>query len=87
MDAKTWTTLSEREKTKLQDLSGLTKQLIGLENYRVEVLTDYNETRRFIVGRSTGWIPCHIEIKTRHFSGGVGAHESYKTVKILYLAR
>ena len=30
----------------------LSPQLIGIEGWRVEVVTDYDETKRFIVGKS-----------------------------------
>jgi hypothetical protein len=48
----------------------LTADLIGLEGKRVEVIDSYGGRRRFIVGRSTGWIPCHLEIKCRRSLGG-----------------
>lgn len=48
----------------------LTADLIGLEGKRVEVIDCYGDRRRFIVGRSTGWIPCHLEIKSRSSTGG-----------------
>lgn len=48
----------------------LKPQLIGLEGHRVEVLDCYGERRRFIVGKSTGWMPCHLEISRRNSSGG-----------------
>lgn len=48
----------------------LTPQLIGLEGKRVEVVDKYGERRRFRVGRSTGWIPCHLEIEGRADGGG-----------------
>jgi hypothetical protein len=48
----------------------LTPQLIGLEGKRVEVVDRYGQRRRFIVGKSTGWEPCHLEIARRDSSGG-----------------
>jgi hypothetical protein len=48
----------------------LTPQLVGLEGKRVEVVDRYGERRRFIVGKSTGWLPCHLEIARRDSSGG-----------------
>jgi len=48
----------------------LTPQLIGLEGKRVEVVDRYGQRRRFIVGKSTGWQPCHLEIARRDSSGG-----------------
>lgn len=44
--------------------------LVGLEGKRVEVTLPDGERARFYVGKSTGWMPCHLEIKTRRSSGG-----------------
>jgi hypothetical protein len=82
-----WNALTPRERDILRDDNGLTKQLIGLENWRVEVVTIYGETRRFIVSRSTGWRPCHIELSRINAHGGVGAESEYRSVKKLYKAR
>jgi hypothetical protein len=49
----------------------LTGQLIGLEGRRVEVVDSYGDTRRFQVGKSTGWLPVHLELKRRDSSGGL----------------
>jgi hypothetical protein len=87
MTSEKWKSLTERERRAIRSDNGLTKQLIGLEGYRVEVVTDYGETRRFIVGRSTGWIPCHIEVKRRSSFGGMSADSHYKSVKVLYKVR
>lgn len=48
----------------------LTPALIGLEGKRVEVTTPDGEKSRFWVGKSAGWMPCHLEIKTRRSIGG-----------------
>jgi hypothetical protein len=32
------------------------------------------ERSRFIVGKSTGWAPIHLEIKTRRSTGGAAAY-------------
>ena len=48
----------------------LTTQLIGLEGKRVEVIDRHGEHRRFQVGKSTGWMPCHLEIARRNSTGG-----------------
>ena len=62
----------------------LTANLIGLEGKRVEVIDCYGDRRRFIVGRSTGWIPCHLEIKTRRSSGGEAVWGTpFNSVKIV----
>lgn len=72
-----------------RDLSDLTPQLIGLEGYRVEV-EDPDDgpyrglTRRFYVGRSTGWKPCHLEIHNRRSRGGGPALKEYASVRALY---
>ncbi len=57
----TWNRLTSTERAAVRDLSGLTPQLLDLEGWRVEVDTMAGETRRFYVGRSTGWRPCHLE--------------------------
>ncbi len=76
-----WDALSERERRELRSDAGLSPQLIGLEGWRVEVETTYGETRRFIVGRSTGWVPCHVEVKRRDSIGGHGAERTYVSVR------
>jgi hypothetical protein len=48
----------------------LTPQLVGLEGKRVEVVDCYGETRRFYVGKSTGFIPVHLEIARCNSTGG-----------------
>lgn len=48
----------------------LTPQLIDLEGCRVEVVDKYGERRRFTVGRSSGWIPVHLEIQPQEFYKG-----------------
>jgi hypothetical protein len=48
----------------------LTRALIGLEGKRVEIAQPDGETRRFWVGKSTGWAPCHLEIARRNSTGG-----------------
>lgn len=62
----------------------LTPQLIGLEGKQVEVVDCYGEKRRFVVGRSTGWIPCHLEIPSRRSSGGPAVMGTpFQSVKIV----
>lgn len=82
-----WDSLSSAERDSMRDYSGLTEQLRGLEGWRVEVVTTYGERRRFIVGRSTGWRPCHIEISRRNAFGGFAACSQYASVRKLYKAR
>jgi hypothetical protein len=61
----------------------LTPQLVGLEGRRVEVITTYGEARRFWVGRSTGWCPCHLEIVRSNSHGGSAAEAEYKSVRVV----
>lgn len=64
--------------------SELTPELVGLEGKRVEVVTSWGEKNRFIVGKSTGFIPCHLEIKKRNSSGGSPVCGSpFQSVKVL----
>lgn len=48
----------------------LVSELVRLEGCRVEVTYPDGEKRRFIVGKSSGWLPCHLEIKRRDSTGG-----------------
>jgi len=59
----------------------LTPQLTGLEGWRVEVVDhEGDKPRRFIVGKSTGWAPCHLEISRRTAHGGGSARSDYYSV-------
>ena len=58
------------QRNKLRCPAELTPQLTGLEGKRVEVVDRHGERRRFIVGKSTGWLPIHLEISRRDSSGG-----------------
>lgn len=82
-----WDAIPRHQRESLRGNSGLTKQLVGLEGWRVEVKTTYGETRRFIVGKSTGWKPCHIEVNNRRGMGGPAAAREYGEVRRLYKAR
>lgn len=52
----------------------LTPALIGLEGARVEVTYPDGATKRFYVGHSTGWLPCHLEILTSRSHGGAAVY-------------
>ncbi len=54
--------------------TNLTPQLFGFEGCRVEVISTDGEKRRFQVGKSTGWMPCHLELANRRSSGGHSAY-------------
>ncbi len=85
-----WFAMTPAQRDAVRDNSGLTEQLIGLEGWRVEVVDKElsgGATRRFIVGKSTGWRPCHLEIANRRSHGGDCAKRRYQSVKRLYNAQ
>jgi hypothetical protein len=88
MTQEIWNKMPESERAKVRSDAGLTRDLIGLEGWRVEVV-DYmtQEKRRFIVGRSSGWRPCHIELKLRTSRGGISADSKYAWIRKLYKVR
>jgi len=62
----------------------LIPELVGLEGKRVEVVDKYDEKRRFIVGKSTGWMPCHLEIaNVRSDGGGSVTGAPFKSVRVV----
>jgi hypothetical protein len=62
----------------------LCEQLNGLEGKRVEVVDAYGERRRFYVGKSTGWAPCHLEIARKNSTGGPAVSGSpFKSVIVI----
>jgi len=63
--------------------SELCKPLMGLEGKRVEVTSEDGSKRRFIVGKSTGPIPCHLEIQRRNSSGGCAVYKDFKSVRVV----
>jgi hypothetical protein len=88
MTQKRWDLMTPRQRDAVRSDAGLTKQLIGLEGWRVEVESFMTgEKRRFIVGRSSGWIPCHIELSKRTSHGGPSASREYRSVRKLYRVR
>lgn len=87
MTQDSWDKLSPLERRDKVDLSALSPQLSGLEGKRIEVVTTYGETRRFWVGKSTGWKPIHLEVKTSRSVGGEGAERTYASVRVLRHSR
>ena len=83
MTQDAWNRMSVAQREASRDLSGLNPQLTGLEGCRVEAVTLQGNTRRFIVGRSTGWRPCHIEIARRDSMGGGTAEGKYASIRRL----
>lgn len=76
------------EETGEKAVADLTPQLDGLEGYRVEVVdNEGDKPRRFIVGKSTGWLPCHLELSRRDSSGGSPARLHYRGVKTIEKVR
>ena len=62
----------------------LTPQLIGMEGKRVEVVDCNGITRRFWVGRSTGWVPCHIALSRISQHGGPAAWgDPFQSIRIV----
>lgn len=83
-----WDSMTPAQRDQRRELSGLTPQLVGLEGWRVEVVTEMTgEKRRFIVGLSTGWRPCHIELSNRASRGGVPACSKYCSVRSIEKVR
>ena len=68
--------------------SELIPEFIGKEGQRVEVVTSWGETERYYIGKSTGFIPCHLEIKRNDSTGG-GAVCGYpfKSIRFLGISR
>ena len=57
--------------------------LVGKEGKRVVVVSKNGSTRRFIVGKSTGFIPCHLEIKSINSNGGEQVYNDFDTVQVI----
>lgn len=78
-----WQAMTPFQRKEAQDLSALHSQVGIYRGRRVEVVTIYNEKRRFWVGQSTGWRPCNLEILTRRSSGGAQCETCYASVRLL----
>ena len=62
----------------------LEPQLTGFEGRRVEVVDSYGETRRFKVGKSTGWMPCHLELANSRSRGGGAVYGApFRSVRVI----
>lgn len=85
MTQDTWDRMSETARAVLRSTAGLTRQLIGYEGTRVEVIRQNGERVRFWVQRSTGWQPCHIEVKIKRHDivGGYPADRDYQSVRLI----
>lgn len=60
--------------------SELNPKLIGLEGKKIEC-TYFGERKRFTVGKSTGFIPCHLILKTSNSHGGEAVLSDSKYIK------
>lgn len=74
----------KNQKTGWRSKSQLIPELIGKEGKRVEVVTSWGEKVRFIVGKSTGFIPCHLELKRKDSIGGSSVTGApFQSVKVV----
>ena len=72
------------QETGWRSQSELTRELLGLEGKRVEVVDRWDQKRRFYVGKSTGFIPCHLEIARRDSTGGPAvAGAPFKSLRVV----
>jgi hypothetical protein len=61
---------AKHEQSGWRSKSELYSPFIGHEGRRVEVEYTNGEKERFYIGRSTGFIPCHLMIKKINSTGG-----------------
>lgn len=82
-----WPTLNLTDKLRLRDRSDLSPQLIGLEGWRVEVVTLDGQNRRFSVGMTDDWQPQHLEHgNTRFRNGRIAQFKYLKVTPLRFLA-
>lgn len=60
MTQQIWDKMSPAQRDLARDNSNLIPQLIGCEGYRCEIKFANGSTKRFIVGKTTGWKPAHL---------------------------
>lgn len=64
--------------------SELTPEFMGLQGKRVEVVDCWGQKRRFYVGKSTGFIPVHLEIARRNSTGGPAVMGTpFRSIRVL----
>lgn len=78
-----WRDADTIQKAALRDTSGLHAPFVGLEGCRIEVSERSGYKRRFIIGKSTGWKPCHLEIARRDSHGGASLWVDFDSFKIV----
>tara|TARA_R110000868_G_scaffold375749_1_gene640424 strand:+ start:1170 stop:1613 length:444 start_codon:yes stop_codon:yes gene_type:complete len=68
--------------------SELIPEFIGKEGQRVEIVTSSGNTERYYIGKSTGFIPCHLEIKRNDSTGGSAVWGyPFQSIKFLGVTR
>ena len=81
-----WRSATKEQRAALRDVGGLHSPFIGYEGCRVEVNERSGYKRRFIIGISTGWKPCHLEIARRDSRGGGALYIDFDTFKVVRYA-
>lgn len=61
----------------------LDPKLIGHEGKQVRVVNRLGETETFWLGKTTGWIPCHLAIKSRKDNFGEPVWSPVQSVTVL----
>lgn len=76
--------LEKHQATGWRSKSELYSPFIGNEGKRVEVEYNNGEKERFYIGKSMGFIPCHIKIKKSNSIGGEAVYfNSIKSFKFI----
>lgn len=65
----------------------LIPEFTGHEGRVVEVVDCYGNHRMFTIARSTGWMPCHLEVDGRGEGGPAVTGYPFKEVKFLTTSR
>lgn len=85
MTAARWSAMTEAQRAKVRDNSAIDGHALrNWQGWRVEVVDAEGNRRRFIVGRSTGWRPCLLEIARSNSRGGSPVAATYASVKPLH---
>ena len=63
-----WDSLTPAQRDAARDTSKLHPALVPLKGYRVEG-TYCGKRQRFIVGQSTGWVPCTLGMRSTRANG------------------
>lgn len=74
--------LAIHKKTNRKFKSGLHHLLAGLEGKRISC-TMHGETETFKVGKSMGWIPCHLMLKGSQWGEAIHARTAITNLRII----